>query len=152
MNRTVVLQPAKRTPPNISRSKNSNTQRTEKKTTDVVIHQHSRRLLKMDILMSETCWAHNKWNKIASDIKLVFYSSTQAPQIFESLNTTTVTNINTVLKNKIFRWELPFLKAAVQNVKTVMTNPVSQPLYTGWLATKWSTCVYIMRSNIGIKR
>ena len=29
----------------------------------------------MDILMSETCWAH-KWNKIASDIKLVFYSST----------------------------------------------------------------------------
>jgi len=29
----------------------------------------------MDILMSETCWAHKKWNKIASDIKLVFYSS-----------------------------------------------------------------------------
>ena len=25
------------------------------KTTDVVIHQHSRKLLKMDILMSETC-------------------------------------------------------------------------------------------------
>ena len=33
------------------------------------------RLLMMDILMSETCWAHKKWNKIASDIKLVFYSS-----------------------------------------------------------------------------
>ena len=30
----------------------------------------------IDILMSETCWAHKKWNKIASDIKLVFYSST----------------------------------------------------------------------------
>jgi len=30
----------------------------------------------MDILMSETCWAHKKWNKITSDIKLVFYSST----------------------------------------------------------------------------
>ena len=44
----------------------------------LVIHQHSRRLLKMDILMSETCWAHNKWNKIASDIKLVFHSSTVA--------------------------------------------------------------------------
>ena len=29
-------------------------------------------------LMSETCWAHNKWNKIASDIKLVFHSSTIA--------------------------------------------------------------------------
>ena len=53
-----------------------NTQRTENKTTDVVTHQHSRRLLKMDILMSETCWAHNKWNKITSDIKLVLHSST----------------------------------------------------------------------------
>ena len=61
-----------------SRNKNSNTQRTENKTTDVVIHQHTRKLLKMDILMSETCWAHNKWNKIASDIKLVFNSSTIA--------------------------------------------------------------------------
>ena len=72
----VLLQPAKRTPPNISRNKSSNTQRTENKTTDVVIHQHSRRLLKMDTLLSETCWAHKKWNKIASDIKLVFHSST----------------------------------------------------------------------------
>jgi len=52
----------------------SNTQRTENKTTDVVIQQHSRKLLMMDILKSETCWAHKKWNKIASDIKLVFYS------------------------------------------------------------------------------
>ena len=72
------LKPAKRAPPNTSRNKNSNTQRTENKTTDVVIHQHSRKLLKMDILMSETCWAHKKWNKIASDIKLVFRSSTIA--------------------------------------------------------------------------
>ena len=54
----------------------SNTQRTENKTTDVVIQQHSRKLLMIDILMSETCWAHKKWIKIASDIKLVFYSST----------------------------------------------------------------------------
>ena len=54
----------------------SNTQRTENKRTDVLIHQHSRKLLKMDILMSETCWVHKKWNKIISEIKLVFYSST----------------------------------------------------------------------------
>ena len=47
----------------------------QNKTTDVVIQQHSRKLLKMDILMSETCWALKKWNKIASDIKLVFHSS-----------------------------------------------------------------------------
>jgi len=33
----------------------SNTQRTKNKTTNVVIQQHSRKLLMMDILMSETC-------------------------------------------------------------------------------------------------
>jgi len=33
----------------------SNTQRTENKTTNVVIQQHGRKLLMMDILMSETC-------------------------------------------------------------------------------------------------
>jgi len=54
----------------------SNTQRTENKTIDVVIQQHSRKLLMMDILMSDTCWAPKKWSKIISDIKLVFYSST----------------------------------------------------------------------------
>ena len=42
----------------------------------MVIQQNSRKLLMMDILMSEKCWAHKKWNKIASDIKLVFYFST----------------------------------------------------------------------------
>ena len=52
----------------------SNTQRTESKTTDVVIQQNSRKLLMMDILMSETCWVHKKWNKITSYIELVFYS------------------------------------------------------------------------------
>jgi hypothetical protein len=31
------------------------TQQTENKTTDVIIQQHSRKLLMMDILMSETC-------------------------------------------------------------------------------------------------
>ena len=45
-------------------------------TTNVAIQQNSHKLLMMDILMSETCWAHKKWNKIASDIMLVFYSST----------------------------------------------------------------------------
>jgi len=33
----------------------SDTQRTENKTTDVVIQQHSSKLLMMDILISETC-------------------------------------------------------------------------------------------------
>jgi len=56
--------------------RNSNAHRTKNNTTNVVIQQNSRKLLIMDILMSETCWARKKWNKIASDIKLVFYSST----------------------------------------------------------------------------
>ena len=55
--------------------RNSNTHRTKNNTTNVVIQQNSRKLLLMGILMSETCWAHKKWNKIASDIKLVLYSS-----------------------------------------------------------------------------
>ena len=56
--------------------RNSDTHRTKNNTTNVVIQQNSHKLLMMDILMSEKCWAHKKWNKIASDIKLVFYSST----------------------------------------------------------------------------
>ena len=53
----------------------SNTLRTKNNTTNVVIQQNSHKLLMMDILISETRWAQKKWNKIASDIKLVFYSS-----------------------------------------------------------------------------
>ena len=55
---------------------NCNTHRTKNNSTNVVIQQNSRKLLMVDILISEICWAHKKWNKIASDIKLVFYSST----------------------------------------------------------------------------
>ena len=64
--------------------RNSNTHRTKNNTTNVVIQQNSRTLLTMNILISETPSAHKKWNKIASDIKLVFYSS----NIFILLNTT----------------------------------------------------------------
>jgi len=56
--------------------RNSNAHRTKNNTTNVVIQQNSHKFLMMDILMSETCWAHKKWNKIASDIMLVLYSST----------------------------------------------------------------------------
>ena len=54
---------------------NCNTHQTKNNSTNVVIQQNSHNLLMMDILMSETCWAHKKWNKITSYIKLVFYSS-----------------------------------------------------------------------------
>jgi len=56
--------------------RNSNTLRSKNNTTNVVIQQNSHKLLMMDILMSETCWAHKKWNKVAGDIMLVIYSST----------------------------------------------------------------------------
>ena len=49
--------------------RNSSTYRTKNNTTNVVIQQNRRKLLMMDILMSEICWAHKKWNNIASDIK-----------------------------------------------------------------------------------
>jgi len=63
-----VLQPATRELLKPSRTKppTHNELRTKR---------HSRKLLMMDILMSETCWAHKKWNKISSDFKKVFYSS-----------------------------------------------------------------------------
>jgi len=35
---------------------------TENKTSNVVIQQHSRKLLMMDMLMPEICWVHKKWN------------------------------------------------------------------------------------------
>jgi len=47
-------------------------QSNQEHATNVVIQQNSRNILMMDILMSETCWANKKWNKKASDIKLVF--------------------------------------------------------------------------------
>jgi len=58
--------------------RNTTTHLTKNNTTNVVIQQNSRKFLMIDILVSETCWAHKKWNKIACDIKLVFYSSNSA--------------------------------------------------------------------------
>ena len=81
--------------------RNSNTHRTKNNTTNVVIQQNSHKLLMMDILMSETCWAHKKWNKIVSDIKLVFYSSTSAytPLVGVQCKCLTVTYPNICLQN-----------------------------------------------------
>ena len=52
----------------------SNAQRTENKMTEVVFQQHSRKLLMMDILMSETCSVHKKWNKNSKwqQVRLLF--------------------------------------------------------------------------------
>ena len=39
---------------------NSNTKQSKNNTANVVVQQHSRKLLKMDILMPETCWVSKK--------------------------------------------------------------------------------------------
>jgi len=39
---------------------NSNTQQSKNNTANAVIQQHSRKLLKVDILMPETCWVSKK--------------------------------------------------------------------------------------------
>ena len=54
---------------------------------NVVVQQNSRKVLMMVVLMSETSWAHKKWNKIASDIKLVFYSSTMVKSCYTCYTT-----------------------------------------------------------------
>jgi len=92
--------------------RNSNTRPNKNNATNVVIQQNSRKLLMMDILMSEICWAHKKWNKIASDIKLVFYSSI----IHLAVCLTTRPNLlpkpaHHILRYKAstFKWEYPLL-------------------------------------------
>ena len=42
---------------------NSNTQQTKNVIVNVVVQQHGRKLLKMGILMPETCWVSKKKNK-----------------------------------------------------------------------------------------
>jgi len=39
---------------------NPNTQQSQNNTANVVVQQHSHKLLKMDILMPETCWVSKK--------------------------------------------------------------------------------------------
>ena len=48
-------QPATRTPLKTSSHQISNTYRTKNKTTNIVIQQHSPKILMLDILMSEAC-------------------------------------------------------------------------------------------------
>ena len=87
----------------------SNTQWSENKTTDVVIHKHSRRLLKMAILMSETCRARKKWNKIASDIRLAFHSSTLSLVCFEFWTQVSVLVVSDICYSRDIPWGIGLL-------------------------------------------
>ena len=54
----------------------------QNKTTDVVIQQHSRKLLMMDILISETRWAHKKWKKKWHQVGLSFFNYSSISLVF----------------------------------------------------------------------
>ena len=104
----------------------SSTQRTENKTTDVVIQQHSRKLLIMDILMSETCWAHKKWNKIASDMELVFHFSTI--RIFYLVLADCAT----------WQWHEPRQTVNVQPVRAIFHSVARTSTFVSWSDHLWS--------------
>jgi len=87
--------------------RNSNTHRTKNNKINVVIQQNSRMLLMMDILTSETCWAHKKLNKIASDIKLVFYSTITQCSLVDVRWRFRETSISTLVKKAVVSSENP---------------------------------------------
>jgi len=64
----------------------------------VVIQQNNGMILMIGILMSETCWARKKWNKIARDIKLVFDSSTNKREIMKKITLLKVIFIQIIKK------------------------------------------------------
>jgi len=112
----------------------SNTQWTENKTTDVVIQQHSRKILMMDMLMSETCRVHQKWNKIASDIKLVFHSSTLVSYPFGTRDWTP----------RAQTWSATLHLVPVFRIcgATVFVHPSTQVcIHTGRSRPPWTSCL-----------
>ena len=101
----------------------------------------------IDILMSETCWARKKWNKIASDINLVFYSSSIFQNIIRELifKTRTSTRGLTWIFVVIFRnWFCQYEKFTHRNNKTF-----NQPYLFIYL-TLWSTSRYTMTSYLSL--
>ena len=121
--------------------RNSNTHRTKNNTTNVVIQQNSRKLLMMDILMSETCWAHKKWHKIASDIKLVFYSSSivsvrhNTLLIFETLHVSIINQSSSGVSIQMFskksKKSKRLLWALTNDVKTVLWSIWNSKCFVG---------------------
>jgi len=135
----------------------SNTHWTKNNTTNMVIQQNSRKLLMMDILMSETCWADKKWNKIGSDIKLVFYSSSnmnifRCPKItvmLISLQTECLLTVQTCM----MPWMLLILIAITSlNIYIYIYNMFLMEIRINWKIwqiTLWSTSQIVLRTLEG---
>ena len=81
----------------------------------MVIQQHSRKLLIVDTLMSEICWAYKKWNEIVSDIKLVFHSS-NITMMHGPIN---IRNISLCFSSALFRHTLQGFLCVVLFLVTV---------------------------------
>jgi len=77
------------------------------------IQQNSRKLLMIDILISETCWAYKKWNKIGGDIKLVFYSSTIA--MMHGLKNISVRDVKEFWNQAIHNFPCSFIEYSLGN-------------------------------------
>ena len=109
-------------------------------TTNVVIQQNSRKLLMMDILMSETCWAHKKWNKLASDIKLVFYASTITMMHGPiNIRLKKIYNLFLSWNHVSFNWPLSDNLYKTQN----MVHTFASTIYVIWDPIKLTKCIKI---------
>jgi len=104
--------------------RNSNTHRTKNNTTNMLIQQNSRKPLMVAILMSETCWAHRKWNKIASDINLVFQSSTKTipPFVYRLTSVACNGTVRSYPLQQIFNIRLLFLVSCSQLFTYIAQN------------------------------
>ena len=102
----------------------SNTHRTKKNTTNVLIQQNSRKFLMMNILISETCWSHKKLNEIASNKILLLLNYINKTLLFLILKNETIT-----LKRCLWNFPLPPTKGSLMhtvNAGLQFTVPISQ--------------------------
>jgi len=91
----------------------------------------------MDILMSETFWAHKKWNKITSDFKLVFYSST-ITMMHGPIN---------IDSYEVFRF-LTYCSNVVVNISVLFSlSPYGTDATANWWRTNTETVVWSVWSR-----
>ena len=96
--------------------------------------------------MSETCWAHKKWNKIASDIRLVLYSSTIA-MIDGPINIRFVINMFIVwvvqIKRTIWKKVVEARAANYGNKNRDTLNAYKSAHMTTCYFTEQNTCIVV---------
>ena len=106
MNRTVVLQPAKRTPPNISRNRSSNTQRTEVRTISNSHKKYINKALNTKQPMKNTTHKRTQWSQSIIDsgqnqLKYT-YQLQQGDKTHHTKHTTTHRKVTLIAKTSVF--------------------------------------------------